>query len=96
MSMISHPKDSRRGRNQAELLLFRLATHLLRLPFEGRTRMLHIRALELKRVVDEWDDLKPSASQRRAVCDEIVNLQRAAARWRDLPPTDSMEAGPHD
>lgn len=44
MSIISRPTDTGRGRSQAELLLFRLATDLLRLPFEGRTRRLHIRA----------------------------------------------------
>lgn len=87
MSIISRPTDTGRGRSQAELLLFRLATDLLRLPFEGRTRRLHIRALELKRVVDEWRDVKPSAAERSAVCDEIANLQRAAAQWRALPPT---------
>ncbi len=71
-------------RTPAETLLSRLATDLLRLPFESRTRTLHIRALELKRVVDEWTRVTPSEAERKVTHDEIADLQRAAAGWREL------------
>jgi hypothetical protein len=71
-------------KTQAEKLLFDLATELVRLPFGGRTRALHLRALELKRRVVQWAHVAPSDADRRATCDGIRELQREAAEWREL------------
>jgi hypothetical protein len=69
---------------QAEELLFELATELVRLPFGGPTRELHIRALELKRRVGQWARVIPSDAERRATCDGILELRREAAEWRAI------------
>ena len=68
---------------QAEELLFDLATELVRLPFGGATRNLHIRALELKRRLEQWARVAPSEAERQAARDGILELQREAARWRE-------------
>jgi hypothetical protein len=84
MSTTLFPTDAAGDRSPTEALLFRLATDLLRLPFEDRTRKLHIRALELKRLLGQWARAAPSDAERRAARDEIADLQRQAAGWLEL------------
>jgi hypothetical protein len=69
---------------EAEALLFYLAAALLRLPYEGRTRALHIRALELKRRVGQWGLTVPSDDERRSTRESLVELCFEAAQWREL------------
>ena len=62
---------------QAETLLHELATKLRGLPFEESTRVLHLRALALKRAITGWRDREPDDAELAAVCDEIRTLLRA-------------------
>jgi hypothetical protein len=59
---------------RAERLLFALATELRHVRLEETTRGLHLRALELKRAVARWPKDRPSATARRALCDEVLAL----------------------
>jgi hypothetical protein len=67
---------------QAEALLSDVAAELVRLPFEGRTRSLHLRALELKRQLGQWATA-PIDDARRTV-KGILALRDEAAVWREL------------
>jgi hypothetical protein len=72
---------------RAERLLFALATDLRHLRIEEGTRVLHLRALELKRTVARWPKDRPAADARRELCDEVLSLHaetraRAAAARR--------------
>lgn len=59
---------------RAERLLFALATDLRHVRVEEATRALHLRALELKRVVARWPKDRPEHEARRALCDEVLAL----------------------
>jgi hypothetical protein len=62
-----------------EALLSEVAVALLRLPFEERTRGLHIRALQLKRRLDQWGPSMPTDDERRATRESILALRSEAA-----------------
>ncbi|MDP9034292.1 MAG: hypothetical protein M3O50_05760 [Myxococcota bacterium] len=84
MSTTIGSSDAYADCREAEWLLSRLATDLLRLPFERRTRMLHVRALKLKRLVGQWGRAMPSDTERIATRQSILSLRREAAGWREL------------
>jgi hypothetical protein len=67
------------------LLLSQVATALLRLPFDGRTRGLHMRALQLRRRLDQSGPTMPSDDERRATRESILALRSEAASF--LPST---------
>lgn len=77
-------QDAGIDRAQTEALLFDLATTLLRLPFEGRTRSLHIRALELKRRVGQWGPSVPTEDEQLSTRECIIALRREVAQWCEL------------
>jgi len=58
-----------------EALLSELAARLLRLPFEGRTHGLHIRALQLKRRLDQLEPSGGAEVERRAAHESIIALR---------------------
>ena len=60
-------------------LLSEVAATLLLLPFEERTRDLHIRALRLKRQIDPRVAPRPSESEARATRESILALRRETA-----------------
>jgi hypothetical protein len=64
-----------------ETLLSEVAVVLLRLPFEGRTRGLHIRALQLKRRLALWGPCMPTDDERRGTHESVLALRREAASW---------------
>jgi hypothetical protein len=63
---------------RAERLLFALATDLRHLRIDEGTRTLHLRALELKRVVARWPKDHPAADVRQELCDEVLSLHAEA------------------
>jgi hypothetical protein len=69
---------------QVEMLLFEVARDLLRLPFEGRTRGLHLRALKLKRLVSRWTQAAPTDGEREATHRCVLDLHRETLAWRQL------------
>jgi hypothetical protein len=69
-------------RGQAEALLSDVAATLLRLPFEGRTRPLHIRALQLRGRVGNWGPSDPPEDEQRAIRASILALRTEAASWQ--------------
>jgi hypothetical protein len=58
-----------------DALLSEVAVALLRLPFEGRTRALHIRALQLKHRLGQWGPSTPPDDERRATRESILALR---------------------
>jgi hypothetical protein len=69
---------------QVEALLFEVARDLLRLPFEGRTRGLHLRALQLKRLVSRWSHSAPGDREREATHRRVLDLHRETLAWLQL------------
>lgn len=66
----------------AEELLFDLAALLRFVPLTEQNRLLHLRALELKRRVRGWSAREPAADEARAVVAEIDRLVDEARRAR--------------
>jgi hypothetical protein len=62
-------------RKATDVLLSEVAVALLRLPFEGRTRGLHIRALQLKHRLGQWGPSTPPDDERRATRESILALR---------------------
>ncbi len=71
------------GPLQAEVLLHELAATLRTLPFDERTRPLHLRALSLKRAVAGWAERDPDGEEQRAVCEELRAAEQQARAWRE-------------
>jgi hypothetical protein len=88
MSMAAHgdlgsfPSDLGADQRRAERLLSELAKELLRVPVDEHTRVLHLRALALKRAVMGWPDAQPPQSIRHAVVREVLSMQDEALVWR--------------
>ena len=59
-------------------LLSEVAAKLLRLPFEERTKDLHIRALKLRRQLDLRDEAGPTDAELRATRRSILALRDEA------------------
>ncbi len=59
----------------AEELLREIATDLMRVPIDERTRGLHVRALSLKRVVMSWSRLSPPEDNVVAMIDTLDALR---------------------
>ena len=64
----------------AERSLFVLAFELRRIPLDGTTKRLHLRALELKRAIARWGEHPPSRETATSVLEEIEALLREAQR----------------
>ena len=60
---------------RAEGILFDIAADLRRAPLAGSLR-LHLRALELKRMLVRWRDEPPDEASRAAVLRDLCALQR--------------------
>jgi hypothetical protein len=60
---------------RAEGLLFDLAGELRRAPVH-KTLRIHLRALQMKRVVTRWYEQPPDEASSRAVIEELLSLQR--------------------
>ncbi|MGO9000016.1 MAG: hypothetical protein ACLQVI_42360 [Polyangiaceae bacterium] len=60
---------------RAESILFDLAGELRRVPFHAALR-IHLRALQLKRLITPWTEESPDDATRHAVIDELLALQR--------------------
>jgi hypothetical protein len=58
----------------AEQLLFRIAAALRRVPFDERTKALHLRALKLKATIRELRDGTASAATCEQVLDQLNGL----------------------
>jgi hypothetical protein len=84
--MISHltSPETAIDPSHAEALLSDLAAELVRLPFEGRTRALHLRALELKRRIGLWGSSLPTDDELRATHAKIVALRSETEQWCTL------------
>jgi hypothetical protein len=76
------PSDLAADQARAETLLAELAGALMRVPVDERTRILHLRALSLKRVVMQWHVEQPEEPARRSVVAEIVSMHEAARDWK--------------
>jgi hypothetical protein len=72
-------------RQRAEALLHDLATKLVRVPLGPRTRGVHLRALALKRELGTWASAPPPEDRRRAIVEELIDLQRQAAECTRHP-----------
>jgi hypothetical protein len=70
------------GKGIAESLLGELAGDLRYVPVQESTRLLHTRALQLKRMVALWSVDSPDENTRRGTCNEILALQREAREAR--------------
>ena len=70
-------------RGEAEAILSDVAATLMRLPFEGRIRSLHLRALDLKRRIGQWERTLAESDAQRTVRD-ILDLQSEATGWREI------------
>ena len=70
-------------RGEAEAILSDVAATLVRLPFEGRIRPLHLRALDLKRRIGQWERTVAANDAQRTVRD-ILDLQSEATGWREI------------
>jgi hypothetical protein len=81
---VPSPSAAAAAATQVEALLFEVARDLLRLPFEGRTRNLHLRALKLKRLVSRWTQAAPSARERETMQERVLELHRETLAWRQL------------
>lgn len=75
--------DEPADRLDAEALLFELAAELQVLPFEDGTRTLHLRALELKRVLSAWRDEPPNVADQQGMRNEILRLLQETRDWRE-------------
>jgi len=72
------PEATMSVRANAALLSEVVAT-LLRLPYEERTKDLHIRALRLKRRIEPWEESTPTESEVRAARESILALRSETA-----------------
>jgi hypothetical protein len=68
--------------DHAERSLFLLASELRRVPLTADTKRLHLRALELKRMVSGWRDGSPLEEDVSAVLEELEELARQAQLGR--------------
>jgi hypothetical protein len=78
------PPETAVDRFEAEALLSDLAARLLRLPFERRTQVLHIRALQLKRRIGLWGPSLPTDEELRVTHASILALRSETEHWRGV------------
>ena len=67
---------------RAEELLFDLAGELRRAPLNA-TLPLHIRALQIKRILTRWSEQLPDDASRRTLIDELLELHRELRALRE-------------
>ena len=82
-------------KSYAEALLMELTADLRYVPVEETTRVLHTRALQLKRLVSAWSASTPDEAARQATCREILALQYEAREFRARLPSGAQLARAH-
>ncbi len=71
------------ARHAVQRALFELAADLRSVPVNERTKRLHLRALELKRMLSTWEEHPPDDHEADAVLEEVQELAVEARRYRD-------------